>query len=214
MAKLFVTPGANIFNRNYKGSTVYTRNNTILLRQKHITSQNPQNKIVFTSQLLKKSVIDFTNLNSSDRQSWDDYLVLNPQYKSSINIMTKVNISKNFSIKYSFNPTTSINPASEPPDFPILNIYNYNFNNNTFDIEWEPSIVANSQIRFFILCTYGALAPSSTYFPFHSISSASYDFSTLFFPNLRFYDFINAKAKYVNPDGLESIYGPIETYAI
>ena len=214
MAKLFVTPGANIFNRNYKGSTVYTRNNTVLLRQKHITSQNPQNKIVFTSQLLKKSVIDFTNLNSSDRQSWDDYLVLNPQYKSSINIMTKVNISRNFSVKDTFVPTTSIDPASVPPVSPILTISGYNPSQNLFDVYWEPSIIAGSKIRFFILCTFGSPAPSTSYFPFFLQATASYKYRLVYFLNLNTYDFINIKAKHVNPDGLESPYCSIETYAI
>jgi len=214
MAIITVIPGQNVFNRNYRGSTVYTRNNTVLVRKKHITKPSPQNKIVFTAKLLKESAVRYENLPSVDKQTFDDYVILNPSFKSGINVMVKINISSNYSIKDTFIPITSIEPESSVPDSPILNIYDFSSINDTFDIEWEPAIEPNSKIRFFLICTENSPASSNIYFPFYLIATATDYSATIYFPNLHFYNFINIKATYVNPDGIESPYGPTEIYAI
>ena len=214
MTKLIVAPSQNVFNRNYKGSSLYTRNGATVMRRKYTTKPLPQNKVVFTSDLLKTSAINYKNLSPTDSQTFDDYVVLHPEFKSAINVMVKINISSNYSLKTTYTPIRSIDPNSPNPVFPTVNIYSYDSEKNCFEIEWEPAIEAGSKIRLFLLCTYGSPALPSVYLPFFLEESAALGSVNVFFRNLNTYDFINIKAKYVNPYGLESPYGDTEVYAI
>jgi len=204
MAVITVAPDQNVFNRNYKGSTLYTRHNSVLMRKKHITKHYPINNVVFSSQLLKKTAIAFKNLSDENKASWASYVVLNPEYKSGINVMTKVNLSSNYALKSSFIPIDSIVPESEPPISPEPYILTWDHDTDTFLAEWEPFVDPGTNFKLFAVFTDGAPCPADTYHPFLLICDASTYSINIYKKTLWAYEYISIKAVYVNPSGLES----------
>ena len=154
--------------------------------------------------LLKTSAVNFKNLSLINQETFNDYATLNPEFKSGINVMIKVNINANYSLKTSFNPIDSIVPESTPPVSPILEILSWDPAINTFSVEWEPAIESGSQIRLYVLCTFNNPPSANAYYPFFLIGSALDYSREIYIKNLQIYNFIGIKGKYVNPEGLES----------
>jgi len=214
MATLTIIPGQNIFNRNFKGSTVYSRNGSTLLRRKHITKHYPQNKSVFTSHLLKTSAISYNSLSSPKKQSFDDFVALNPEYKSGINVMTKINILSNYADKTVFNLIDSINALAVPPVTPSISIDSVSKVNKTVSVSWGPATDPDAYIDFYYVRSFSVPVPSSSFFGYLSRSSACLYSNTLFVPLLDYYDFISLKASYTNADGLISSLSAISYHSI
>jgi len=214
MAKLIVSPGANVLNRNYKGSTVYTRNNTVLMRQKHTTNHDLFKKNTFTSRLLKLSTTTYESLDPYYKQTFDDFVSLNPSYKSGINVMTKVNISANTADKTTFSPITEISPSSSPPSAPVLNILSVDKPSTRFVVSWSPLVDPIFTFRLFINLSYGSPSNSYSFFSSYASYPANSSPQTVVNYQIQYYTYVNIKAKFSNNDGLESPFSAVSSHLI
>jgi len=204
MAKLIVASFQNVFNRNYKGSTLYVRNGITLMRRKHITKPLPQNNVVFCSDLLNTAVVDYKSLSSAKKQTFDDFVTLNPEYKSGVNVMAKINIQSNYANKSEFTLIDSINSLAVPSAAPIINITSVSKSNKTVSVSWGPSAVIDTKIDFFYYRSFFVPVSPSYYFGHLIRSDACFYAGTFRVPSLDIYNFINLKAKYTGPENLSS----------
>ena len=214
MAVITVAPDQNVFNRNYKGSTLYTRHNSVLMRKKHITKHYPVNDVIVARRLLKESAITYKNLSDEDKQTWIDYQILHPEYKSSIDFMIKLNIESNIIYETIFHPIESIDPGSTTPTPPTVTILSASRANSNFTFEWSPPVAEGFRFRLFLICTFGAPATPFSSYSIRLDCPADYSPYTLYRYLIPTADYINVKGTLVNLDSIESPFGPVFSYEI